>query len=173
METAIIILTIIIVLLVIFCFLQNRTFKSFINNQNVVLEHNRKTTEENETTLRNQLTETYGRIGDTLHYLHYMFEKSPGKYVPLITVLGEYLRKMYITSSPFSTLSDEYDLNPEQNHLPCLDEIENKELLAFMREIKDGVRNPVDLLEFIVLITDPERDFNNAMHQTIAMTKKI
>lgn len=46
-------------------------------------------------------------------------------------------------------------------------------MLEFLKEIKDGKRNPVDLLNFLELLTDPDRDFTNALSQTIATSKNF
>lgn len=118
------------------------------------------------------LRETYSIIGDTFHYLHYMFEKGPCNYIPLITVLGEYLRRMWISSNPLSDLSDKFDLNPDQKHLPCLDDDENRQMLTFLKEIKDGNRNPIDLLRLTEELTDPEKNFKQALTYTEAIKSK-
>ena len=172
MKIALIICGLVAITLLIICLSLNKDIKSMIKRYDELTHCLENQIEEKDKTNFNLLRKIYGVVGDTFHYLHYMFEKEPSKYIPLITELGSCLRRMYISSTPLSTLSDEYDLNPEERHLPCLDKDENRQMLAFLKEIKDGERTPVDLLRLIEELTNPELTFKEAFIKTKSLSIK-
>lgn len=172
MEIELIICGLIAITFMILDLSRIKDIKSMIKHYDELIHYLEKKVDEKDEINLIQLRRIYSIVGDTFHYLHYMFEKEPSKYIPLITELGSYLRRMYISSTPLSTLSDKYDLNPEERHLPCLDEDENRQMLAFLKEIKDEERTPVDLLRLIEELTIPENTFKEAFIRTKSLSIK-